>query len=82
MNAFTAAWIFWLLMFAAIEGAALVNRKRGDTLSEHIWSWFAVRDKPKGWVARRRILVAFSRLGRTLPDRRRRLTTRLHRGRE
>jgi hypothetical protein len=59
MSGWTVAWLFWLLMFAAIELPALVNKRRGDTLSEHVWSWFAVRDKPKGWVFRRLILILF-----------------------
>lgn len=56
---FTVLWIIWLAMFAAIEGAALVRKERGDSLSEHIWSWFAIRNKPKGWQARRAVLVMF-----------------------
>ena len=53
MNGWTFAWILWLAMFAVIEGAALKNPAPGDTLSEHIWTWFSVKDKGTGWRARR-----------------------------
>ena len=36
----TLAWLLWIAAFAVIEGAALVNDKRGDTLSEHFRRWF------------------------------------------
>jgi len=47
------------VMFCAVEGAALRNKKDGDTLSEHIWRWFSVTHKGKGWRARRFSLLAF-----------------------
>lgn len=56
---YTAAWIIWLLMFGAIEGAALKNKREGDTLSEHIWKWFSIDNKGSGWRARRAALVGF-----------------------
>jgi len=37
MDGFTWAWILWALAFVGIEGAALANKRRGDTLSEHVW---------------------------------------------
>ncbi len=37
MDGFTWAWILWGAAFCVIEGAALANRRRGDTLSEHVW---------------------------------------------
>jgi hypothetical protein len=46
-------------MFAVVEGAALINKKPGDTLSEHVWSWFGIRGKPAGYKARRFALLAF-----------------------
>jgi hypothetical protein len=42
---FTLLWILWLCAFAAIEGAALLVRTPGTTLSEHVWAWFHVRDE-------------------------------------
>jgi len=59
MSGYTVAWIMWGLMFAAIEGAALFDKDRGDTLSEHVWSWFSVKDKGVGWKQRRAALGAF-----------------------
>jgi hypothetical protein len=57
MSGWTWLWIFWLAMFAAIEGAALIHREPGGTFSEHIWAWFSVRDKAAGWRVRRLILA-------------------------
>lgn len=59
MNGWTVAWILWLAMFAAVEGAALINKDRGDTLSEHVWSWFKIREKPRQWTWRRAVLAVF-----------------------
>lgn len=55
----TVGWVLWLVMFLAIEGAALVNRDRGDTLSEHVWKWFGLRGKPSGYRWRRFAFLAF-----------------------
>lgn len=45
---FTAAWLVWGLAFLVIEGFALARKKRGDTLSEHVWSWFQLRGRKDG----------------------------------
>jgi hypothetical protein len=51
-------------MFLAIEIPGLLNKRPGDTLSEHVWSWFAI-DKAKtkktqvAGQARRFVLLAF-----------------------
>ena len=58
MNGWTFAWLLWLAMFACIEAPALLNKTKGDSFSEHIWSWFAIRDKPRQWRARRAVLLA------------------------
>lgn len=55
---YTAAWGFWIAMFVVIEGAAIARREEGDTLSEHLRSWFATKGKPKWWLARRAVLGA------------------------
>ena len=52
-EAFTSAWVVWILAFVGIEGAALLRKDKGDTLSEHVWKWFRITDKPKGWNIRR-----------------------------
>jgi hypothetical protein len=59
MSWYTWAWIFWLAFFAVIEGVALFDKDRGDTLSEHIWAWFKIKDKPRQWTARRAVLAVF-----------------------
>lgn len=59
MGGYTVAWLLWLAMFVVVEASALFRRARGDTLSEHVWGWFAVKDKPSGWVARRGVLAVF-----------------------
>ena len=43
MNLWSALWIAWGACFAVIEGAALVQDRRGPdgaTLSEHLRRWF------------------------------------------
>jgi hypothetical protein len=42
--AYTAAWIFWIGVFAAWEILALRDKDEGDTLTEHIRRWFHLRD--------------------------------------
>lgn len=69
MSGWTWAWLAWLGAFVAIEGPALANKTSGDTLSEHVWKWFATRredlrrpdgKKASAWVKiRRTVLVAF-----------------------
>ena len=56
---FTSLWIVWLAFFATIEGAALVNKTPGATLSAHIWEWFSIKGKASGWMWRRSVLFAF-----------------------
>ena len=59
MNWFTVLWILWLLGFVAIETAALIRKKRDDTLSEPTWDWFCLKGKKAGkspWCVIRRIL--------------------------
>jgi hypothetical protein len=50
----TVLWLAWIAAFFAIEVPALLNRQDGDTLSEHVWSWFAVKDKSKKGLVRAR----------------------------
>lgn len=59
MSGWTVAWLLWLGMFVAVEGFALVRKERGDTLSEHIWAWFRINDKPRQWTVRRAVLAVF-----------------------
>jgi len=66
MSGWTWAWIAWLAAFVVIEGKALLNKAEGDTLSEHVWKWFATSkkahakegtDQPKGSVRIRRFAL-------------------------
>lgn len=66
MSVYTVAWLAWLAYFAIVEGRALFNSRTGDTLSEHVWQWFAIdrldgeRRPITGWVRLRRFaLLAF-----------------------
>lgn len=59
MNIWTQLWLIWLGMFGVVEGAALANKKPGDTLSEHVWKWFSIQDKGGGWRLRRFGLLSF-----------------------
>lgn len=63
MSGWTWAWIAWLAAFGVIEGKALLNKEKGDTLSEHVRVWFATAradNDPSGWVRLRRFtLLAF-----------------------
>jgi len=56
-------WVGWIVIFLVIEGAALINKERGDTLSEHVWSWFQLKgrkDGKKPWqMVLRFVFVAF-----------------------
>lgn len=42
---FTAAWVFILVWFAVWETIAIVRKRRGDTLSEHVWAWFSLKGR-------------------------------------
>ena len=55
---YTIGWIVWIIMFFAIEIPAILNKQKGDTLSEHIWMWFSIKDKSSGWRIRRFSLLS------------------------
>jgi hypothetical protein len=57
MSGWTVAWIVWIVLFFAIELPAVFNRCKGDTLSEHVWHWCAVREKSRGYRLRRTALL-------------------------
>ena len=59
MDPFTVLWLIWLAMFGAIEAAAIFHKDPGKTLSEHVWAWFAIRGKPRGYKMRRFVLLGF-----------------------
>jgi len=56
-NRYKPLWIVWIIAFFAIEGPAIMNKQSGDTLSEHVRSWFSIGKKSKGWRMRRLLLL-------------------------
>lgn len=59
MDTWTILWLLWIASFLGIEGAALWNKQTGDTLSEHVWKWFSVKEKSTAWRLRRFGLLSF-----------------------
>lgn len=59
MTLYTQLWVLWAVFFGAVEGAALIKKTPGATLSAHIREWFSLKGKSSGWVARRGSLAAF-----------------------
>ncbi|MBC9714493.1 hypothetical protein H9Y04_18195 [Streptomyces sp. TRM66268-LWL] len=57
MSGYTVGWLVWLAALVALEGSALVNKKPGDTLSEHVWKWFAVKSRGRFAGFRRAVLL-------------------------
>ena len=56
---FGVLWLGIILYFVVVETIALVRKKRGDTLSEHVWDWFCLKGKKDGksaWCIVRRVL--------------------------
>ncbi|GLZ81396.1 hypothetical protein Afil01_62030 [Actinorhabdospora filicis] len=64
MDFWEIVWLAWFGIFGVLEGVALARKEKNDTLSEHIWKWFAIgtpgdRPRKSGWVQLRRVgLVA------------------------
>jgi hypothetical protein len=58
VSTWTWAWMAWLLVFLCIEIPAAIKRK-GATLSEHVWKWFGIRTKDKGYRWKRLVLAGF-----------------------
>ena len=40
MTVWTWLWVAWAAAFAVIEGVAITNDAKDDTLSEHLREWF------------------------------------------
>lgn len=34
---YSIAWAVWLAFFGVVEARAVVRKRQGDTLSEHVW---------------------------------------------
>lgn len=39
---YTAVWVAFLVGIVAVELVAVFNRKRGDTISEHVWAFIGM----------------------------------------
>ena len=59
-KSWTIGWLLWGGMFVALEGAALLNKKKGDTLTDHVRKWGSVTEKSRGWRWRRITLLSFT----------------------
>lgn len=60
MSGWTWLWLGWAVYFGLVEGMALFNSKKGDTLSEHVWAFLGFSEgvrSPSGWTRLRRCLV-------------------------
>lgn len=60
MSPWTLSWVVWLAAFGVIEGLALARKRPDDTLSEHVWRWFAVARpgaQPDGFTRLRRFAL-------------------------
>jgi len=53
---YTIAWAVWIVSFLIIELIAVFNSDKGDTLSEHIWEWFDIKD-PGPFYKTKRLLL-------------------------
>ena len=42
---YTLAWILWILGFLGIEYMAIKDKRKGDTLSEHVWKIIGTKHK-------------------------------------
>lgn len=40
---YTIAWLLMGVYFVIVEGKAIADKRRGDTLSEHVWDWFCLK---------------------------------------
>jgi len=61
---YTWAWILWIVGFGVIEYMAIKDKRKGDTLSEHVWKPIGTNHKGKKtaamWVARGALIAFFT----------------------
>jgi len=51
-------WVVWLLViFLPYELYGAFSKKDGDTLSENVWDWFAVKNKNAKYGRLRRLIL-------------------------
>lgn len=46
---YTWLWVIWLAAFGVIEYAALKNKKKGDTLTEHVRKLIGTNTPGRNW---------------------------------
>ena len=66
MSTWTVLWLAWGFVFVVVETLAIIDRRRGDTLSEHVWKWLKVGARQPTllvWVARAGVLIFCAWLG-------------------
>ena len=44
---YTLGWILWILGFLGLEYFAIRDKRKGDTLSEHVWATIGTKTKKK-----------------------------------
>lgn len=59
ISPWTVAWVAWIAAFFAIELPAVLNKAKGDSLSEHVWSWASIKGKGTAYKWRRFALLSF-----------------------
>lgn len=59
INWATPIWIGIAVLTVIIETVALLNKKKDDTLSEHVWNWLKVTNKTAKFTAWRFFVLAF-----------------------
>ena len=59
MSIYTQLWLVWGGFFLAVEGAAILSKTPGSTLTAHIVSWASLKEKSNGWLVRRGVLATF-----------------------
>jgi hypothetical protein len=51
-------WIIWLgFLFLPYEIYAAFSKKPGDTLSENVWDWFAIKNRGAKYGRLRRLIL-------------------------
>ncbi len=56
---FTVAWIAWGVVFVALETWALVSKREGATLSEHLRAWLGIRPVRQWRIVGASLVIGF-----------------------
>jgi len=57
ISKWTLFWLLWIGLFFGIEIPALRNKVVGDTFSEHVWRWAAVKSQTAAFKRLRRLAL-------------------------